>query len=386
MKKFLKLFIICLVGFALVSCDSENEDQKNDGPNNEVKTPLDEPTPVEKIESVIYRLEYADTYSEDVAFVFSDDTKTWTADITDLTGVIGVEIYANNKPLSLQGLVLSGVGSDSSALVYKGGEGESTLLIGNKVLDDLSIKFNPDKETFKVTAHELIVIDEVEVTYEVYAGPNLVNSGTAVLGDGGNYYFDIVLGEFSRVDVYCNGQKVSASNTEVSGAFKNQVQATWTKDFYLDELDETRFVYFLETENTYTFVYTAATSTSGAKMEIQWHEPEISDEGLFVKNVQHATFDVEEANGVYTITFTGSAAYSGIQIFYEGTEIQQSNVTASGEGYFADWGTLNNTSSKLGLYYQPDDGQSAPGWFSINPGTLVLVYNSADNTLVISYE
>ena len=80
----------------------------------------------------------------------------------------------------------------------------------------------------------------------------------------------------------------------------------------------------------------------------------------------------------------GTGTFSGIQLYMDGVLLSTTSLKVSGTAYYTSYYALADTSSQVGIYYQAEDGVSIPGWFSIKPGSFVFVYDSNQNTLVIS--
>lgn len=380
MKRFFKFFVFVLLGLALVACDTNNTDSKSEGNNDPVSEPQSTNT-----DKLVYVLEFSNSFGQDVEFVYDEASNTYYATASDLTGVVGIEFYLNNGLISTENTTVTGVGSDSSAAFYVTSTNTSSFRIGDVVIDDAKFVYDPVNKALAITYKLVEEVVNVEVTYAVSPGAEVAESGTATLGEGGKYYFTITMNVFNRIDIKCNGQIVNAVNTNVTGAFKNQTTATWTKDLYLDDLNTDRFVYYMETANTYTFIYTPARNGNMAQLEIQWQEPQIPQDGLYAENVQHFTVETSESNGVYTVTLTADTSqFPGVALYYDGVLLTPDNCNVTGAGYYTSWAELNGTTDKVGIYYQPDDGQSVPGWFSINPASFTFVYDSASNTLTIT--
>ena len=232
-----------------------------------------------------------------------------------------------------------------------------------------------------------VVPTTVTLTYKVTDGTNTMDEGTIKTPSNGEYSFDTTLAGFRRVIIKVDGTQITTSNTNISGAFKNQTGATWTKDLFLADDNGIDIVYYMGEDcfYDYTFHYTPASGNNKASLVIEFHEPVVEDEGLVAMGVQHVTSSkVTNSNGVYTAVVEFDADYGGLRLYYNGTELVVGNVTVNGDGFYSDWGSLNGTSAKKGIYYQPDDGVSNPGWFTIKPCTATFVYDSASNTLTIS--
>ena len=139
----------------------------------------------------------------------------------------------------------------------------------------------------------------------------------------------------------------------------------------------------------YNFIYTPATDTTKASLVIEWIEPEVSADGLAY--VIEANIDASSANvvknsdGTYTLTFTTTANWAVIDLYYNGELLTWSNVTATGDVCSA-YATMNGAANIL--YFGSDSGI---GWCAYDDGanggeTYTLVFNPTGRTLVVSYK
>lgn len=358
------------------------------------KTSTCETCGYEKIESIpqleevvvsdlVYQLVSLDgSASADKKASYNESSKTHVITINNMNNVGAIDLYLDDKSLDLTQLTISGdFGSDSSAAFYLDSAVNNSLLVG-KASESVVITYNQEAKTLKIEAKEISATTSVNLTYTVSNGSDSY-SGTAALGSGGKYYFDLSLNGFHRVLIYADGTQVTSSNTDITGAFKDQIDATWTKDLYVCDDNGKDLAYWMEIESNYTFYYTPASGSQKAQLYIEYHEPVIEEDGFVATAVQHVESAKTSGNTV-TVKFNSGSNYGGVRLYYNGTEIVPSSVTVSGSGYYADWGSLNATSAKKGIYYQPDDGSSAPGWFTIASCTATFVYDATSNTLTIT--
>ena len=336
-----------------------------------------------KIAEVVYQLISNDgSASEDKKASYNSSNKNHVITVSNLNNVSAIDFYINDGALDLSELTITGdYGSDESAAFYLDTAVNNSLLVGVPS-ESVVITYNQEAKTLKIDAVEITVSVEVTLTYTISDGSNQV-SGTAELGAGGKYYFDATLTGFRRVLIYANGTQISTSNTIISGAFKDQIDATWTKDLYIADDNGVDLVYYLDGSSDYTFYYTPASGTNRAKLEIEYHEPVVEEDGFIVTSVQHVE-SIDVNGDVATVVFNSGSNYGGVRLYYDGTELVPSNVTLAGSGYYSDWGSLNNSSTKQGIYYQADDGTSAPGWFTIASCTVIFSYDASSNTLTIT--
>ena len=238
--------------------------------------------------------------------------------------------------------------------------------------------YNPTLDTMDISVKKL----EEDGSGFAYLG---THTGTVEANSDGKYVFEVELPIWGSVVMKYNGLTISSATVSVSGAFTTQ-GALWNDKLYHDGNDTSTFYCCIGEQgnpsvtNRYKFTYDPVAKT----LVIEHLEKEVGKEGLELVPAQNvSSYDITEANGIYTITVEGNGKnYPGFRIYYNGTELTSSSVTTTGSGFYPDWGSLN-ASTKVGLYYQPDDGQSVPGWFSISSGTFELVYNSTTNTLTI---
>ena len=339
---------------------------------------------VEEVEIVYQLINNDGSASNDKKAIFNSSNNTHVIAANNLKNVGSIDLYINNKVLNLSELTITGdFGSDESAAFYLDSTIVNSLLVGVPS-ECVVITYNHSEKTLKIEAVELIVSEEAYLTYVISDGSSQL-SGNGELDSDGKYYFDVTLTGFRRVLIYVEGTQITTSNTEISGSFKDQIDATWTKDLYIADDNGIDLVYYLDGSCDYTFHYTPAEGENKAKLEIEYHEPVIEEDGFIATAVQHV--DSINSNGdELTVVFVSGSTYGGVRLYYNGNEIVPSNVTVTGSGYYSDWGSVNNSPTKQGIYYQTDDGTSAPGWFTISSCTAVFVYDASSNTLTITVQ
>ena len=268
-------------------------------------------------------------------------------------------------------------GGSSSTKLYAIENTTTTFVCSNSAGGTYKFVYNPKTNELNISVNS----GQEDNSGFVYSG---TQSGTVKADSNGKYVFEVDLPIWGNVSMSYNGIAISSSLVTVTGDFSTS-GALWNNKLYQEGNDTVFYCCIGENGNPsvtnhYKFTYDPVAKT----LHIEHVDKAVSQDGLEVVKVQNITsYDVVEANGVYTITVTANGSnYPGIRLYYNGTELTPSNTTPSGSGYYADWGSLNN-GGKVGLYYQPDDGQSVPGWFSISSGTFVIVYDSAANTLNI---
>ena len=335
------------------------------------------------VSDLVYQLVSLDgSASADKKASYNESSKTHVITISNMNNVGAIDLYLDDKSLDLTQLTISGdFGSDSSAAFYLDSSVNNSLLVG-KASESVVLTYNQQAKTLKIEAKAITASSTVNLTYTVSDGSNQT-SGTAALGSGGKYYFDVTLNGFRRILIYADGTQITTSNTDITGAFKDQTAATWTKDLYICDDNGVDIAYYLETESNYTFYYTPASGSQKAQLYIEYHEPVVEEDGFVATAVQHVD-SISGSGNTLTVTFTSGSAYGGVRLYYNGTEIVPSSVTVTGSGYYSDWGSLNNSSAKKGIYYQADDGTSVPGWFTISSCTATFVYDAASNSLTIT--
>lgn len=294
-----------------------------------------------------------------------------------------IQINYNGKYLSSSKTEFSGEyqieypGTNSTKLYPIEGK-TTTFVCANTIGGTYTFKYDPSNDKLEINSKSF----EEDNSGLTYTG---TQSGVAKDNGDGTYTFEVDLPMWGSVSMKYNNIPLSSGRVTVSGDFTTG-GAAWNNKLYHDGNDTVFFCCIGEqgnpsVTNHYKFTYNPTANT----LEIKYVEKEVAKEGLEVVKVQNiASYDVEEANGVYTITIvtTEEKNYPGIRFYYNGEELIPSTTNVSGSGYYADWGALFNA-TKVGLYYQPDDGASVPGWFSIQPGEFVVVYDSVADTLEI---
>lgn len=296
-----------------------------------------------------------------------------------------IQINYNGKYLSysrtgFQGEFQTSYSGTTSSNLYPIQNKTTTFVCANLNGGQYTFKYDPKEDTLNISSKAF----EEDNSGLTYSG---TQKGVAKDNGDGTYSFEVDLPIWGSVSMKFNNIPLSSAKVQVSGDFTT-AGATWTEKLYHDGNDTSVFFCCIGEQgnpsvtNHYKFTYNPTANT----LVIEHIEKEVAKEGFELVKVQNvSSFDVKEANGVYTITIvtTEDKNYPGVRLYYNGSELTNKNTNVSGSGYYADWGALNNA-NKVGLYYQPDDGQSTPGWFSIASGTFVVVYDSVNNTLEIT--
>ena len=297
-----------------------------------------------------------------------------------------IQINYNGEYLSTLETAFSGEYTEtypgtSSTKLYPADNMTTTFFCANAAGASYTFVYDPIANTLTINPAEVEVIPGL-----IYGGKF---EGTATENSDGTYSFSLEFDKYGILNLTYNGVPVNATNTNITGAFKNQQKATWTKDFYIDETNSNNLVYYTSGSDKYNFIYTPATDTTKASLVIEWIEPEVSADGLAY--VIEANIDASSANvvknsdGTYTLTFTTTANWAVIDLYYNGELLTWSNVTATGDVCSA-YATMNGAANIL--YFGSDSGI---GWCAYDDGanggeTYTLVFNPTGRTLVVSYK
>lgn len=379
MKRFFKFFIFVLLGLALVACDTDNTEPKDEPSQGgeEQETPVEENT-----DKLVYVLEYAASFGPDVEFTYNAETKSFTATVDDLTGVVGVEFYLNNGLLSNENTTVTGVGSDASSPFYQTADSATSFKIGNAVIDDATFVYDVENKSLAITYNLIEVSDNITVTYQLQENGELGSSNNVTAGEGGKYSFDVTLTSFAFIDIYCNGVMVSIENTEISGDYANVGLSQGNALIFNG--DGGRLAYDFEGQtSTYTFAYTPASDTSGAKLEIEYHQPVVEVEGFMMytryndtQSTSHIETEIEKTGDIYTVTLNFAKIYGYVSFMYNGTYLTPDNTTFTGD--------VGGYGSEV-LYF---DGDCPAHQLNccLATGTYVVTFDPSTNTVNVDYQ